>query len=251
MGGILEALIFKKYNMKIKLCNITALIGPESSGKSTVFKLLSNKIKNDTVYLDKKRLNDYKIDFLKRNIMCVFDIENFNTLYVKDELAYYLKKFKISNNDISLKISSLTHYFYLEDIIDVKIDSLSIEEKSLIKILSFLIVNPLVLGIDNLFGYINIDNVVKIINYAKEHNIALIYATPDVEKNKYADEIHIIDNFKSVRSGNIYEIYNDKITRNLGLEKPFLIELNEYLKDYELIDENFDTINEGVNALWK
>ena len=77
MGGILESLTFKKYGMKIKLNQITALIGPASSGKTTVFKLLSNKVNNESVYLDRKRLNDYKIDFLdwtnhtNGNVLCI------------------------------------------------------------------------------------------------------------------------------------------------------------------------------------
>ena len=52
--------------MKINLNKITAVIGPESSGKTTIFKLLANKINNESVYLDKKRLNDYEFDFLKK-----------------------------------------------------------------------------------------------------------------------------------------------------------------------------------------
>jgi len=251
VGGILETLTFKKYGMKIKLNQITALIGPESSGKTTIFKLLSNKVKNDSVYLDRKKLNDYKIDFLRKNVMCCFDIEEFNTDYVKEELAYFLKKFKISDSDISLRVSQMTHYFHIEDIIDYKINALNVEEKSLIKILSFLIASPLILGIDNLLNYISYDSAELVIKYAKERNIALIYATTDSEKLIFADCIHIIHKFKSIRNGSFDEIFKDKIIREMGLEMPFLKELNEYLKDYELTDRDFSSINDGVNSLWK
>jgi len=251
VGGILETLTFKKYGMKINLNQITALIGPESSGKTTVFKLLSNKVKNDSVFLDRKKLNDYKLDFLRKNVMCVFDFDDFNTEYVKEELGYFLKKLKINHNDISMRVAHITHYFHIEDIIDVKIENLNVEEKALIKILSFLIVNPLILGIDNLFGYIKSEQTKLIINYAKERTIALIYATTDVEKIIFADTVHIIQKFKSIKSGCACELYKDKIIRELGLEKPFLIELNEFLHDYELINKDFSSINEGVNTLWK
>lgn len=247
----METITFKKYGMKINLNTITALIGPENSGKTTVFKLLNNQVKNDSVYLDRKKINSYKLDFLRRNIMCVFDIENFYTNYVKEELAYFLKKFKVPNQDISLKISNITHQFHLEDIIDVQIDSLNVEEKALIKILSFLIVNPLIFGIDNLFSYISLDTFLEIIKYAKERKIAIIFTASDIEKLSYADEIHIIDNFKSIKSGTVKDIYKDKVIRDLGLEKPFLIELNEFLKDYELINTEFNSINDGVMKLWK
>lgn len=247
----METLTFKKYGMKIKLNQITALIGPENSGKSTVFKLISNKVNNDSVYLDRKKLNDYKIDFLRKNVMCVFDIEEFNTLYVKDELAYFLKKFKFSDSEISLRIANITHYFHMEDIIDFKINALNVSEKSLIKILSFIIVSPLIMGIDNLFGYISYESASLVCKYAKERNIALIYATTDVEKQVLADNIFIIHKFRNIRSGSVDEIFNDKIIRELGLEMPFLKEINEYLNDYDLTDRDFNSINEGVNALWK
>ena len=247
----MESLNFKKYDMIINLNKSTALIGPENCGKTTVFKLLTNKVKNDSVYLDRKKLNLFKLDFLKKNIMSVFDIEDFYTDYVKDELAYFLKKLKFDNKEISFRISQATHFFHLEDIIDVPIDTLNIEEKSLIKILSFLIVNPLVLGVDNLFGYISISQVLNILNYAKERNITIIYATTDIEKVSCADEIHIINGFKSIKSGNVKQIFKDKIIRELGLEKPFLNELNEFLQDYDLTKEDFASLNDGVNRLWK
>lgn len=251
VGGILETLVFKKYGMKIKLNQITALIGPESSGKTTVFKLLSNKVHNESVYLDRKRLNDYKLVFLRRNVMTIFEIEDFNCEYVKEELAYFLKKFKETESNISTKISNMTHYFHIEDIIDYKISALTIEEKALIKILSFLIVSPLILGIDNLFSYISLDSTELVIKFAKEHNIALIYTSTDVEKIKFADEVHIIYKFKSIRNGNYESIFKDKIIRELGLEVPFIKELNEYLQDYELTNKDFNSINEGVRVLWK
>ena len=247
----MEILTFKKYGMNIKLNGNTALIGPENCGKTTVFKLLTNKVKNDSVYLGKKRLNSYKLDFLRKNIMCVFDIEDFNTDYVKDELAYFLKKFKVDSKEISLRVAHITHYFYIEDIIDVRINSLNVEEKSLIKILSFLIVSPLVFGVDNLFGYISLDNFINILNYAKERNIAIIYATTDIEKTNYADEVHIINNFKSVKSGSCKEVFKDRLIRQLSLEKPFIIEMNEFLHDYELLNSDFVSINDGVMKLWK
>lgn len=237
--------------MKIKLNNVTAIIGPENSGKTTIFKLLSNKVKNDSVYLDRKRLNDYKIDFLRKNIMSVFDFEEFSTEYVKEELSFYLKKFKVNDTIISAKVANITHYFHIEDIIDYKISLLTVEEKCLVKILSFLIVSPLILGIDNLFSYISNSSTELIIKYAKEHNVALIYTCTDVEKIMFADEIHIINKFKSIRSGSYNDIFKDKIVRELGLEMPFLKELNEYLKDYELIDREFSSINDGVMSLWK
>lgn len=247
----MEALVFKKYGLKVNLKNVTALIGRESSGKTTVFKLLTNKVKNDSVYLDKKKLNSFKLDFLRRNVMCVYDIEEFYTAYVKDELAYFLKKFKVNKEEISLRISSITHYFHIEDIIDVQISSLNVEEKALIKILSFLIVQPLIFGIDNLLGYISFDNTVNIIKYSKEKNISLLYSTTDVEKTSLADEIHIIEKFKCIKSGTNKEIFKDKIIRDLCLEKPFLIELSEYLHDYDLIHDDFNSINDGVMKLWK
>lgn len=247
----MQVLFFKKYNMEIKLNESTAIIGPENCGKTTIFKLLTNKVKNDSVYLDKKKLNSFKLEFLRRNVMCVFDIEDFYTDYVKEELAYFLKKFKFDNKEISLRISQITRFFHLEDIIDVQINNLNVEEKSLIKILSFLIISPLVLGIDNLFGYIPSTQVLNILKYAKERNVAIIYATSDIEKVAYADEVHIISNFNKIKSGSVKEIFKDKIIRDLGLEKPFLMELNEFLQDYELTQVDFDSINDGVMKLWK
>ena len=250
-GVFMKTLFFKKYIMEINLGQSIALIGPENCGKTTIFKMLTNKVKNDTVYLDNKKLNDYNIEFLKKNVMCVFDIEDFFTDYVKEELAYLLKKLKFKNSEISFRISQITNYFHLQDIIDIKISNLNVEEKALIKILSFLIVNPLIFGIDNLFGYISLEKVRNILNYSKERDINIIFATTDIEKVSLADEICVIDKFRLIKSGLPSEVFGDRIIRNLGLDKPFLDEINEFLHDYDLIKDDLKSINDGVNTLWK
>jgi ABC-type lipopolysaccharide export system ATPase subunit len=71
---------------------------------------------------------------------------------------------KENDSKISFKISSIIHYFHIEDIADYQINSLTVQEKCLIKILSFLITNPLVLGIDNLLSYLQPDKVDLIFN---------------------------------------------------------------------------------------
>lgn len=242
---------FKKYGMKIKLKQITCIIGPESSGKTTIFKLLSNKINNESVYLDKKKLNDYKIDFLKKNVITIMDFERFKTEYVKEELGYFLKKLKISDNEISSRIANFTHYFHIEDIVDLKLEYLNVEELCFVKILSFLIINPTILGIDNLFSYLSKEKVDDIVDYIRENKISLIYTSTNPEYLDYADEIKVIYKFRLVKSGSKEEIFNDKVMKELKLVKPFLREINEYLKDYELVKDDFSSINECVGALWK
>ena len=54
-----------------------------------------------------------------------------------------------------------------------------------------------------------------------------------------------------VKSGETKKVLKDKILKDLKLPMPFIIEINEYLKYYELVDKDFETINECVGALWK
>ena len=247
----MEYLNFEKYDMKINLKSITAIIGPASCGKTTIFKLLSNKINNDSLYLDKRKLNDYKIDFLRKNIITVMDFESFKTEYVKEELGYFLKKLDFSEEEISAKVVQVTHYFKIENLIDYKIEYLTVEERALIKILSFLIINPLVIGIDNIMSYLSLEKVKLIIDYIKENKLTLIYSSTNPEHLIYADEIKVINKFKLVKSGKPEDIFKDKVIKDLKLAIPFLTEINEYLKYYELTDKDFSSINECVGALWK
>ena len=247
----MELLVFKKYGMKIRLNQVNAIIGPANSGKTTVFKLLANRVNNDSVYLDKKRLNDYKISFLKRNIMVVFEFDDFNTEYVKEELAYYLQKLGYDKELISSRVAEITHYFNIDDLVEYKIDYLNVEEKCFIKLLSFLICNPKVFGVDNLFSYLSNKKVELVMEYVSKNGISLIYTSTDAEKLIYANEIFVIDKFRCVKSGAKGLIFKDKIVKDLKLSLPFMVELNEYLKDYELIDQEYDTVGKCVGALWK
>lgn len=61
----------------------------------------------------------------------------------------------------------------------------------------------------------------------------------------------MINKFKLVKSGKPEDIFKDKVIKDLKLAIPFLTEINEYLKYYELTDKDFSSINECVGALWK
>ena len=153
----MKTLEFKNYDLKITLTPFINIVGTIGSGKTKLLKTLINKLNSNAIYLDEKPIATYDIDFLRKNIAAVLQTHEFKTNYVKEELLYYQKIINISDEAAYKNIENFVKFFNLENIIESKIDYLTIYEKAYIKILSLLIIRPSIFGIDDMLTYLNLD----------------------------------------------------------------------------------------------
>ena len=170
----MERLVVKSMNIDMELDGkITSVIGPTNAGKTLLMKKLINVIPNKDIFIDDKNIKEYDIEFLKNNISVCLNDEIYYTPYVYDELSYQLSLLNYSTKDIVDKVKKIIDYFNIEDIAKEKIYKLPIGKRILIKILSYLIIEPSLFGIDNLFVYLDKEDKVKIIKYIKKKKISL------------------------------------------------------------------------------
>ena len=153
----MEKLEIQEYNLNIKLDGVVNIIGLPASGKTYLLKKLINKIPSTDIFIDGQNIKNLPLDYLQKNIAVVFNDNKFNTEYAEEELIYYQDKLGISRDISTEKIKNLAKYFNIEELLVSKINLLKENEKILIKILSLLIINPSILGIDNLLTYLTIE----------------------------------------------------------------------------------------------
>lgn len=248
----METLEVKDFGLDIKLCPFTNIIGSHASGKTTLLKMLINKIYNPNIYLDGQRITDYDLNYLKANIAVVLNELTFKTEYVQDELLYYQGKLNTDSAAAIANVKRFVKFFDLSEIIESKIVFLTEYEKAYLKILSLLIINPSILGIDGLMTYLNPEEKLKIIKYAKEHDISILNVTTNHEELLLGSNIIVMDHFKIIASGTKEDILsNEKLLSSIGFKLPFIAELSNNLNYYDVVKKHYYDQKSLIGEIWK
>ncbi|MDD3895921.1 MAG: ATP-binding cassette domain-containing protein [Bacilli bacterium] len=248
----MKTINFKDFNLEINLTYFINIIGLPASGKTTLLKMLINRIYSPNIYIDDISIHEYDLGYKKQNVAVVFNDFKFNTEYVKEELLYYQEKLGTNKTNAYRKIDKFTKYFELNDLIESKIEYLNKSEQALIKILSLLIINPKVLGIDDLFTYLNINEKIKIIKIAKEKNISILNITTDSEDLLLGTHIIILNKFKVISyDTNKNTLKNEKLLLETGFDLPFIINISNGLNYYDITKKTYYKNKDLVEDLWK
>ncbi len=247
----MKKLSIKHLAIDINKGELISVIGTNGSGKTVLLKMICGRFKNNNIYIDNVDINQYSLDYKRNNIVCVFDDNIYNSNKPILEFQYYLSQINVDKEDIKYRINNFVDYFELENIIKKDFIDLNSEERIYIKILSLLIIIPSIICIDDLLTYLNKDKKIKILNYIKEKSISLINVTSDMEELLLADKILIMNKGKK----EIYDktevvLSKEEIFKDLGLSLPFIYDINNLLKSYELIKENHIIERELVDLLW-
>ncbi|MDD2208113.1 MAG: ATP-binding cassette domain-containing protein [Bacilli bacterium] len=248
----MEILEFKHLNLKIKLESFINIIGSVSSGKTTLLKMLINKVPNTSVYIDNKPLSSYSTDFKKKNLtVCLNDL-NFNTEYVNEELLFYQKILNVEVSKAYDNIKAFDNFFKLKDILEAKTQYLTVSEKALIKILSLLILNPRIIGIDLLLVYLPLEMKLKVIKYAKNNDISIINITSSSEELLLGSDVIVLDKYQVKEYDTTKKILeNEKLLLEIGFELPFVVSLSSGLNYYSLLNKKYYSNKTLVGAIWK
>ena len=231
---------------------ITAIIGPTNSGKTVILKKLCNKIDNRDIKIDDVSIEEYDINFLKNNIVVCLDDNEYKEEYVAEELFHNLHSLGFRVDEITQKIEEICKRFKIDKLLSERIDSLYLENKILVKILSYLIIDPKIIAIDDLFSYLDPKKLEMLFEYVREKNISMIYVTTNPEHLLLADDIVLMNNYKAIICSDRRQFFNgNSVLPYMGLGLPFIIELSHNLELYGLVDKTYEDIERVVDDIWK
>ncbi len=248
----MNKIYIKNLDITIKASELISIVGPNNSGKSSLINMFCGKHNIENIMLDNKNIKEYSLDYKRNNIACVLDDNIYNTNCVNEELEYNLKFLNYNEKEIKARVDYFKDYFSIDSIYYSAFYNLTIENRIFIKILSLLIIYPTIFCIDNLLTYLNKEKKIKLFNYIKEKNITLISVTSDMEELFFYDKILIVDKGKKVLFDKTEKVLlNEDVFKKLGLNMPFIYDINNMLKSYDLIKENHLAVKELVDILWK
>lgn len=174
---------------------------------------------------------------------------------VKDELAYGLESLATKKDEMNTRIEEIGGSFRLSPLMEESPKRLDLSAKVKLSIARSLITKPKVLILDNILSCLD-EKDLKLVtknleNYVNEGGIILNFTT-EIEETLLGSKIIVTNEEKIILQGFTLSVLNEeKIMKRLGYNLPFIILLNRYLKDYELIDYYVFTYRKLVDELWK
>ena len=248
-----ETQVFKDLNFYLPKNKTLSIIGPSGVGKTTLLRLLNNELEyNGEIDISGVIVDKTNFDIIKRYVSVVYDDNIFIKEVVKDELRYSLENMNVSPKQINKEIRELNEFFNINKILNKVIESLSINDKYLVKILSYALLKPSYLCIDGLLGYLDNRTKILLLNYLNTKEILLINVTSDMDDALYTDyTLCLYDGISAIDGKTIDVFKEEKIIKRLGLELPFMIDLSIQLQLYGLINRVYLNKETMVKKLWK
>ena len=254
-----EKTIYKGLDLEIKKGSFTTIIGPSGSGKSTLIKLLLGLLRTkDYININGFNLNESNLKKIRQSMGVVFQtVDNqFVAETVMDEIAFSLENLNIEKEIIRKKIIDVSDLLGIKDILEDEPHNLSAENKQLVALASVLVLEPPIIILDS--GLSKLDSlqrskILKILrNLHITKNTTIIHVTNDIEDVLFGDDIVFINNGRLIAQGKTEEILERKdIFDKAHMERPFVVELSERLRFYNLVDKLYFDEDKLVNDIWK
>lgn len=252
-------IIFKNLNMKIKEGSYVSIAGNNTSGKTTLIKLIGGILPNDnTITIGYSYLNSNRITDHSKELGIVFGnkLDSFLFDDVYKELTFPLENLSMNPIDIENRILELTKFFDINNLLDKKTYDLTKSEKQILLLVLALLHNPKILLLDNPFTMMDNKTKTKIKNKLKEYrernNLTIVLATINLEDTLDTDYLYVINKGNVVVEGKPIEVLKqDTIINRVGLTMPFMVDLSLKLEFYELIKDIELDLDRMVNTLWK
>ena len=173
-------------SFKIKDNEILGLLGPNGSGKTTTIGMMLGLLKpsNGEIIIDGKKIEDNRIEILKKINFISPYIELPKKLTVKQNLIVYCKLYNVL--DIKNRIEYLVEKLRLKDLLNRVTGELSSGQKNRVSLAKALINSPTVLFLDEPTASLDpeIGDFVRsfLENYKKEKKISILLASHNMNE---------------------------------------------------------------------
>ena len=235
--------ILKGISFSIEEGSFNVLIGRNSSGKSTLVKVLAELIGfRGRITFDGDR---HDIGFFTEDNL-------FSYKKVIDNVSFILINLGYSRKYAEKKSIEMLKYFNLDYLKDEEISNLTYSEKRLIEFVSCIIHNPKIMIIDDSFDYLKDNERIKLIKKIHDMKCAVLFITNKIEDIFFADQVIIIDDGKTILVDNVENlIKSEKNFINNKIYPPFILDLSYKLSSYNLFKNVFINYEDMVDKIWK
>ncbi len=251
--------IFKNFNLSVKEGSYISIAGNNTSGKTTLIKLISGILPSkNTITIGYSFVDMNHIHHHSKNVGVVLgnDLNSFLFEDVYKEMAFPLENLNIEVKEIEKRILELANLFKINKLLDKKTNDLTNSEKQSLLIVIALLHKPRILLLDNAFSMMSRNTKQEIKSalkkYQERNKLTIIQATTNLEETLDTDYLYIMNDGDIILEGEpLTVLKEDTLINRLGLSLPFMVDLSLKLEFYELLDKVEVDIDRMVNTLWK
>lgn len=250
--------VIREINFQIKKGSITTMIGNTGGGKSTLVKLLSGKVKGmGNIEYFEKNINQFtKYDWNRINVVDYHSYQHLIKGTVLENLKKSLQKCQRLEKNLRYSIEEFAKLWKIDTILQTDITDLTLEEQSIVALAISSLSQQGILILDDAFVHIGMlrkKQVFKVLRRLnRELRFTILNVTHDINEIIYGDYAILLYQGKIVLKGDVEDVVKcEKILKKYHYELPFVAELSNKLRYYNLIDNIILDMNRMVNAIWK
>jgi len=230
-------LVLDDFSIAIPAHETVALLGTNGAGKSTLIKILSGLLAFDNggVEIEGQDYNHFFSNNKNKLKIGVVPQEMalYDTLTVRQNLNFWASVYGLSSREIKEKISYYLRLLDLEELVNKKLNTLSIGQQKIISLLCGIIHDPTILFLDEPTVGIDIlhkEKIYAFINDLKSKGITIIYTT-----HNFAEVPKICDQIAILKDGKINDFGTEQaLISKYNLEQTIDIEIDSQRLTTEL-----------------
>lgn len=204
--------IINDVSFEVNTGNVTALIGANGAGKSSIIRLIS------TIY--RQDMGDIRIDGVstldepekirkKMGVLFGGDVYLYDLLTATENIMYFAMLQGVEKGVAQKRIDQLVEVFHMEDYIDRKVEKFSRGMKQKVAFTRALIHDPCILLLDEPSTGLDIEAIATVrsfIRNCKEKGITVLLSTHNINEMELCDNFVFLKNGSVTVSGKIEEI---------------------------------------------
>ena len=218
-------IIFENLNLFFKKGSFTTILGANGIGKSTLIKVLSGYLNgNNYIMFEDTPIIKENFSLIKDDVISIIEGKRINyDIRVKD----------IVKSSLLIKINHL---------LNREINNLSDEEYYLIRLIEAIDKKPKLLILDNILENIDFkyrEIIIKFLLEINKKGTTIINSTNNVEESLLGNYIVLLNESEPIYGPTGAILDNEHLFEYCHIGLPFIIDLSNRLKFYNLIDKNY------------
>ena len=253
--------IINGINLSIEKGKFVSIVGHNGCGKSTLAKLLIGLLMPDSgeILINGVVLTRKNVSQLRHSMALVFQNPDnqFIGVTVEDDIAFGLENRCVKHDDMQAIIEEYASEVGMKDFLKKEPGMLSGGQKQRVAIAGALALSPSVIILDEATSMLDPKgkkDIRALISKMRKNNpdLTVISITHDIEEAYESDEVIVMSKGEIICSGNPKTVLKDfKLMNEIGIDVPFVLLMQEKLKDMGKKIPETNNIDELVEALWQ
>lgn len=230
------------------------LMGENGSGKTTLVKSIVGLIKSvGTIIISNNIVCDENINEIRKNIGVLMETDILLPGTVLYNITYPLLNLNMKLEEAKKRAYEISREMGINGLLSKNVEELSLVDKKIVSFVVSVVHYPKLIIIDDSLDELDEKSREKILKFLKKLKKSTVLFVTNREKDiLLSDNLIIMKNGKISASGKTSELLeNEKNFLKNNLEPPFLVDLSEKLKSYDVIDDLILNVDDMVNAIWK